>query len=94
MPKKTEVTKDLPEPAETSDRLEIPFRDGVVTVPRERGKWPTRAVLALQRGANLQAVELVLGPVQWDVVTDSEINEFDEFCNAFADIALAEVFSN
>lgn len=92
MPKKSEVVADLPEPGQESEFLEIPFRDGVVTVPRERGKWPTRAILALQRGDNLKAVEIVLGPDQWDHVLDSEIDEFDAFAETFSDVVLKEVF--
>ena len=95
MPKKTEVVAELPEPKQVSDSLELPFRDGMVTVPRERGKWPTRAILALQEGGSanvLKAMELVLGPQQWGHVVDSEIAEFDDFCEVFADSVLKEVF--
>lgn len=93
MPPKKTVVKELPEPSEPTEFVEIPFRDGVVTVPRERGKWPTRAVLALQRGDNLQAVELALGVKQWELVTDSTMDEFNDFCTAFADVAIGEVFA-
>lgn len=96
MPKpKTDVVKDFPEPEEKSEFIEIPFRDGVVTIPRERAKWPTRAILALQKGGNsnvLQAIEIVLGPQQWDFVIDSEIAEFDKFCVAFTEDVFEKVF--
>ncbi len=97
MAKKTDVVKELPAPGQQSKFIDIPFRDGVVTVPRKRGKWPTRAILALQQGGNsnvLQAMEIVLGPKQWDFVVDSEIGEFDVFCEAFADAVLKEVFED
>lgn len=96
MPKKSEVVADLPEPEQVSEFIEIPFRDGVVTVPRERGKWPTRAILTLDKGGQdnvLKAVEIVLGPAQWDRVVDSEIDEFDNFCEDFARIVLPKVFN-
>lgn len=93
MPKpKTDVVKDFPEPEEKSEFIEIPFRDGVITIPRARVKWPTRGILAMQRGDNLGSMEYVLGPVQWDRVIDSEIGEFEAFVTAFADAALSQVF--
>jgi hypothetical protein len=92
--KKSEVVVDLPEPAKVSEFIEIPFRDGVVTIPRERGKWPTRAILAMSRGDNLKATEHVLGVDQWEHVIDSEIDEFEAFIRTFADVALEQVFNN
>lgn len=87
MPPKKTVVKDLPEPAKESEVIEIPFRDGVITVPRDKGKWPTRAVLALQRGDNLAGIEIAVGEEQWNAVTDSQMGEFNDFVKAFADEA-------
>lgn len=94
MPKKTEVVTDLPEPEQASEFIEVPFRDGFVQVPRARGKWPTRAIMAFNRHENLKAVEIALGPAQWDLVVDSEIDEFEKFCETFADMVLNKVFEN
>lgn len=84
MPKpKSDVVKDFPEPEGKSEFIELPFRDGVVTIPRERGKWPTRAILALEKGNVLQTMEIVLGAQQWDFAIDSNIAEFDDLVIAF-----------
>ncbi len=99
MPKqqKIEAVKELPEPEEESEFIEIPFRDEVLTVPRRKGRWKTRALLLLDKPSltnneGAQVLATVLGPEVWERVLDSPGDDFDALCAFFVDKVLPQVF--
>lgn len=68
------------------DVTTIEFRGQEFTFPADRGKWPTRAVQRFGRRQNVDAVELLLGPAQWDRlnVVAPALADFWEFFPIFA----------
>lgn len=102
MPSKTKVKPEasddvnLPAPPEF---VEIPFRNHVFTVPKERDLWSMRSELALYeaRATNLsfywtQFIELGLGPEQWQKLQDlcAKRGDFIEFSKSFIDTVFSE----
>lgn len=92
-------TADLPEkpepvalPEVPSELVEIPFRDQVFTLPRDREDWPTKAIVALQQKQYGAVVEQLLGPGQWDVLNAiaPKYREFMEFLTVFGDVVSKE----
>jgi len=64
----------------------IEFRGQKFTIPADRGEWPTRAVQAFSRRLNVDAVELLFGPAQWDRLNRiaPTLEDFWEFFPVFA----------
>lgn len=86
--KATDPAKDDTEADPFADQIEIKdgtvtikFRDSTFHFPDSRAKWPTRAVQAFQRGKNMDGVELLLGPKQWDALNEvaPAVEDFWEF---------------
>lgn len=71
------------------DVTTITFRGKKFTFPADRGQWPTRAMQRLQRRQNVDAVEILFGPEQWDQLNElaPTLGEFWEFFALFADAA-------
>lgn len=60
--------EDVTEPEEVKPlppNVEVEFRGETFTIPRRRGRWPTEALRAFQRGENIEAIAQLLGELQW-----------------------------
>lgn len=83
--KKTEDDK----PAD--ELITVEFRGEKFTCPWSRAKWPTRAHQAFQRNNDVDGIELLLGPEQWDRLNTvaPAMEDFWEFFAAFTLLANA-----
>ncbi|WP_349318858.1 hypothetical protein [Mycolicibacterium canariasense] len=68
----------------TTTKHIITFRGRKFAIPRARAQWPTRAMQIFQRGTMERfpdAVELMLGPTQWDTFNEVAplVGDFWEF---------------
>ena len=65
------TTDDVPDTVAVFERGEvttsITFCGTKFTFPTSQSKWPTRALQLFQRKENVDGIELLLGPAQWEL---------------------------
>lgn len=69
----------------------ITFHGKKFTFPVDQGQWPTQAVQRFQRRQYTDAVAILLGPEQWDRLTEVAplYGEFSKFLAIFTDTVRA-----
>ncbi|WP_378735407.1 hypothetical protein [Nocardia brasiliensis] len=74
--------------AEGDETITVEFRGLEFTVPADPDDWPIRVHQALGRNMHIDAIELLLGPVQWTKLTAKypKKRDFVEFAEILGEV--------